>query len=663
MAGRRLIPRKVMKLTHPAATTGNGSDPTRNRGRWWEAEDAEARAAAARDVATVIFSMHTPRNIRDSLATGLYENEPPYWLGATAPNSPLLVQTSSAMDAFTKARANLLRRCIDTAASMLVKQPSEIRCLTSGGAWRLQKRAKQRQKFVNGMLRETGFHEIRKRSFIDGCLTRAGGTPLFEIDWQNKRVVCHRVHASQIAWNDYEGNVPKNLYRRYPMQASVLMDQYPKLASTIRECTRSTQPVNRAYRRIYGNEALADLIEVTETWHLSGDDEKSGFHTKSIANCVLQPDDEWTLPMFPIPRFCWSRSDYGWDNRPVFDDLVGYHVEIGKMMRKINRGQTLACVPRVWIEQGSEIIEDEVTNEIGGIGTYRGTKPEFNTAGAFPPEFYQYLDWLFKQAMSDIGINEMQSAAQIPRGFEQASGVALRELNDTGSTRQILHGQAIEQQTVEAAEICFLLAVEIAKKDKGFSVNALGTKSYEQIDWKDVEGDMKDMRFITTPASALPSGTTAKIQTVTDIIKGGLLPPEEVQAGLGLQLLNFPDFEKVVTLETATWEMVEMMVDAALYEGEYLAPEPYLGSVGLGRLKTMTYRTYCNALQMDGVPERNMDLLRRLMSEADYLTQNPAGKAPQIQQPAANVPAPAPAPAEQSPLAPPPMPAVAGGPQ
>lgn len=657
MPGRRLVPRKIMKMPHSAGTTTE-SNPTRNNGRWWEVEDPKERAAAARDWATVIFSMHEPRNMRDSLAIGLYENEPPYWLGAAMPNSPLLVQTSSAMDAFTKARANLLRRCIDTAASMLVKQPSEIRCVTSGAEWRLQKRAKQRQKFVNGLLRETGFHEIRKRSFIDGCLTRAGGTPLFEIDEQNGRVTCKRIHSSQIAWNDYEGSTPVNLCIRYPEQCSVLMDQYPDKAAEIRTTDRTTHTVSRAYRRIYGNEALADLIEVTEVWHLSANDEKPGRHIKTINGLVLK-DEEWAMQRFPIPRFCWSRSDYGWDNRPVFDDLVGYHVEIGKMMRKINRGQNLACVPRVWIEQGSEVIEDEVTNEIGGVGTYRGTPPQFATSGAFPPEFYQYLDWLFKQAMSDIGINEMQAQAQLPRGFEGASGVALRELNDTGSTRQILHGQAIEQQTVEAGEIVFKLAAQLAKKDKTFSITALGTKSFEQIDWKDVDGDLKDMRFVTTPASALPSGTTAKIQTVTEIIKGGLLPPEEVQAGLGLQLLNFPDFEKVVTLETATWELVEMTIDAALYEGEYLAPEPYLGPTGLNRLKTMTYRAYAQALQMDGVPERNMDLLRRLMSEADTLTQQ--GKAPAIQQPMGAVPAPAPAPLQQSPLAPPPMPQQAAG--
>jgi hypothetical protein len=656
---RPVIKRRTMRLPHPATTVGDETHRPLDDGRWWDQAGEEA-VAAARDETTMVFAEHGARNMRDSLAVGLYENEPPYWLGAALPNSPLLVQTSSTVDAFTKARANLLRRCIGTAASMLVKQPTEIRCVTNGAAWKLKKRAKERQKFVNGMLRETGFHEIRKCTFVDGCLTRSGGLPLFAIDWQNKRIVCRRLHPSHVAWNGYEGGEPSNLYLRYPEQCSVLVDQYPDKAEEIKKATRTTRTVDQSYRQTIGNESLADLIEVTETFHLSADRAKPGRHIKCVEGVTLI-DEEWALPCFPIPRFCWERADYGWDNRPVFDDLVGYHVEIGKAMRKIAKAQSLACVPRVGIEVGSELVEDELTNEIGGFFHFRGTPPVFGTQQALPAEFYRYLDWLFAQAMADIGINEMQSQAQIPRGFEGASGVALRELNDTGSTRQILHGHAIEQQTIEAGEICFQLAAKLAEKDDAFAVNALGTKSYERISWKDVSGDLDDIRFVCTPASALPSGTTAKIQTVTEIIKGGLLPPEEVQGGLGLQLLNFPDFERVVTMETASRELVEMQVDGALYDGEWFAPEPYQSQTGLQLLKTMAYRAYAQALQMDGVPARNLDLLRRLMSEADTLTQTLAGRAPQIQQPLAAVPPPAPAPLEQSPLAPPPMPAVGGG--
>jgi hypothetical protein len=652
MPSKPLIKRQTYRLPHKVGTMGAKSESLADAGRWWKIE-GDAGAAAARQWIDCIYTTHGQRHLMDALFTGLYEGQPPYWLGAMAPRSPLLVQSSLTMDSYTKARANLIRRCIDTAASMLSKNPADIRVETDGASWKLQKKARQRTKFVNGILHECGFHEVQQRTFIDACLARSGGLPKLWIDYTNKKIRCDRLHPSQLVWNDYEGERPFTLGAKYPLSKSYVAELYPDNAKKIEEAPIALRPVNQAYRRMFGVESLADQVNVYETWRLSGDEAKPGRHIVSLENVTLL-DEEWEFDFFPIPRLCWSQADSGWSNSPLADQLVGYHIEIGKSMRKIRRSQDLACVPRVWIEQGSEVVEDELTNEIGGIGHYKGAAPQISPSSALPPEFYNYLDWLFKQAMADTGLNEMQSMGQKPMGLD--SGKALREYNDTGATRQIIKGQAIERQTEVAGEIVFRLAGKLAEKCPDFAANALGAKSFEHIAWKDVAGDMNDIRFRSNPVSALSSTSAGRIQDVTDIIKGGLLPPEEVQGGLGLKLLNFPDLEKVVTMETASRELVEMQVDGALYEGEYFAPEPYQSGSGLTLLKTMAYRAYAQALQMDGVPARNLDLLRRLMSEADQLTQRLAGKAPQIQQPAAAVPAPAPAPLEQSPIAPPPIP-------
>ena len=660
---RQLVKRDVYRLPHRIGTMGTGTDPLRNQGRWWEAAGDEG-AAAARDVVNILHQTHGVRHMMDALFVGLYEGQPPYWLGSMAPRSPLLVQSALTMDAYTKARANLIRRCIDTGASMLAKNPAEIRCETDGASWKLQKRARQQTKFVNGILRECGFHAIQQRTFIDGCLTRSGGLALFSVDYQNSRIRCERLHPSYLVWNDYEGGGGeiRNLHIRRPRSRSFLSDQWPDKAEQIQSAPLTTRPINQAYRRMNGNEELADQVEVNESWHLTDDDDKPGRHIVSLQNVTLT-DEEWPVDFFPIARFCWAEADSGWANSPVADQLVGYHIEIGKAMRKISRSQTLACVPRVFLEAGAEIVEDELTNEIGGIVHYRGTAPQIAPASALPPEFYSYLDWLFRQAMADTGFNELQSQGQKPQGLD--SGKALREYNDTGATRQILKGQRVERNTVEAGEIVFRLAAMLAKRDATFSARALGARSFERIPWHDVEGDYRDVRFRTNPVSALSSTTSGRIQDVTDLIHGGLLPPEEIQGGLGLQLLDFPDLEKVVTLDTAHRELVDMQVDGALYDGEYFAPEPYQGPTGLGLLKTMAFRSYAHALQMDGVPERNLDLLRRLMSEADQLAQRLAGKLPAINLPAGAVPPPAPQQLQPSPIAPPmPVPMQApGGPQ
>jgi hypothetical protein len=617
----------------------------------------------------MLFSLHGQRRLYDDLYTGLYEAQPPFWLIQMRAGAPI-VQAASIMNSYTKARANIIRRCVDTAAAMLAKNPAEIRCQTDGASWKLQRRARQQTKFINGLLRECGFHAIQQRAFVDACLTRAGGLVKFWIDRRNKRIRCDRMHPGAFLWNDYEAPPLHNGGLRYLESRSVLMDRYAddeEKVKLIREAPLATNPqLTHIYRRMFGNEQLADQVEVSEMWHLTDDDKKPGRHILALPNVTLD-DEEWEFDFFPIARLFWAEADRGSCNSPVAEQLVGYHTQVGEMMLTISKGQRLACVPRVWLEKGSEVVEDEITNAIGGVGHYTGTIPQFTTSPAFPPEFYGYLDKLVAWAMADTGLNEFQAQGTLPLGMQDASGRALREMNDTGSTRQVLKGQRIERHTVTAGEIGFRLAGKLAKESPEFAINALGSRSYERISWKDVEGDIRDIRMVTTPTSMLGSTTSGRIQNVVDIIKGGLLPPEEVQGGLGLQLLDFPDLEKVVTLETAIRELVEMMCDGALYDGDYFAPEPYLGPSGLNLLKTMACRTYFHALQMDGVPARNLDMLRRLMSEADYLTQNMAGKQMQIQQPLAAVPPPAPAPLEQSPLAPPPVPSMpvpmaAGGP-
>jgi hypothetical protein len=658
MPRRNLIKRGVSRLPHPVGTLGSVADAAVNNGRWWEAKGDEG-VSQVRSLLNTLHSLHNQRRLYDDLYTGLYEAQPPFWLVQMRTGSPL-IQASNAMNSYTKARANIIRRCVDTAAAMLSKNPAEIRCHTDGASWKLQKRARQQTKFINGLMRETGFHEIQQRCFIDACLTRSGGLAKWSIDEVNGRLRCERVHPGAFLWNDYEAPPVRNAGLRYLESRSVLLDRYPSKAKEIRDAPLGNNPnLTHTYRRMFGNEQLADQVEVSEMWHLTASDKKPGRHVMALQNATLI-DEEWEFDFFPIARLLWADADRGSCNSPVAEQLVGYHTQIAEVMLTITKSQKLACIPRVFIEKGSEVIDDEITNAIGGFVHYTGTPPTVAPSAAIPPEVYAWLDKLVSWAMADTGLNEFQAQGTLPLGMQDASGKALREMNDTGSTRQILKGQRIERHTVSAGEMAYRLAGKLAKKSPDFAVNALGNRSYERISWKDVEGDMRDIRIVTTPASMLGSTTSGRIQNVIDIIKGGLLPPEEVQGGLGLQLLSFPDLEKVVTMETAIRELVDMMVDAALYDGDYFAPEPYLGPSGLSLLKTMAARTYFTSLQMDGVPARNQDMLRRLMSEADFLTQT-LNNAMQIQQPQAAVPAPAPAPAEQSPLAPPPMPAVAGG--
>lgn len=647
----KLVDRPVVKLPHTVRTKGSVADASKDF-RYWEIP-GEDGVKAAQELIRSYKAAHRQRTLFDQLFRGLYDAQLPYWVVAARQGSAI-VQAAALMTSYTRARANIIRRCVDTAGSMLLRSRTELRCETDGASWKLQKRAKAQTKFVNGILRNVGFYELQKETFPDACCSRAGGVVLFEIDEVNERITAKRIHPSFVVWNDYESLPLRTLGMSYPETRSVLMDLYPKQADKLRTVKGAVRELTRAYRRMFGNEYMADQVQVDESWHLSADEKKPGRHIKAVDGVVLV-DEEWDLDFFPVARNMWAPSDAGWCNSPLAEQLIGYHTQVSEMMLAIVKAQRLVCMPRVILSDGAQLEEDELTNEIGGVLHVKGGGPgsvQIGPAQAMPPEYYAWVDKLISMAMADAGINDMQSQGLKPAGLD--SGKAIREYNDTGSTRQILHGQMIEDMTVQAGKIVFRLAAKLAEKKSDFAVNAMGPKSYERISWKDVATDLKDIRLVTNPVSALSSTTAGRIQDVTDIIKGGLLPPEEVQGGLGLKLLNFPDLEKVITIETAVRELVDMMVDGALYDGEFFAPEPYLGPSGLTLLKTMAFRAYAQALQMDGVPERNMDLLRRHMSEADSLTQRLAG-AQNIQQPQAAVPAPAPPSPEQSPIAPPPM--------
>jgi hypothetical protein len=653
---RKLIKRQVVRLPHRMGTMGDLSNAV--DGLHWWAYAGDTAVSAARRWVTVLQSAHAVRRMQDAMYVGLYEGQPPYWLGTLTSISPLLSNSVLTLDSYQRGRCNLVGRCIDTAQAMLAKNPADVRCETDGASWKLQRRARQQTKFCNGGLREQGFHGLQKRLFVDGCISRASGIARFYLDVPGESVRVERLHGKHLVWNDYDGEKPQQLGAKFPKSRSELIRLYPELEEDIKNAPPATWLVDRAYRRMNGNEQVADMVDVYEVVHL-GSKERPGRHIIALENCTLV-DEEWPYDFFPWVRYGWADADTGWANRPVVDQLVGYQNQVAKMLMIIKRSQSLACVPRVWIEQGSEVEEDQVTNEIGGIGYYKaGFKPPtIGPSQALPGEFYQHLNWLIENAMSDTGLNQFQATGRIPAGLEGGSGKALREYNDTGSTRQVIKGQRLECMSVEASTVYYRMSAMLAERCPGFAVRAMGSRSYERISWRDVEGDVSDIRFVSNPVSALSSTTSGRIQDVTDLIKGGLLPPEEVQGGLGLKLLNFPDLEKTITMEIALREMVDMMVDGALYDGEYFAPEPYMGPTGLNWLKTMSAREYFKSFQLDGVPERNRDLLRRLMAEADSLSQRIAGRLPAIEQPQANVLPPAPVQAEQSAIAGPPIPAA-----
>jgi hypothetical protein len=590
----------------PRVSSRPGGTGGLNDGRWWALEDEKRRGEALWQTALTLDQYSGARHMVDALYVGIYENNPPFWLGNQASQSPAMFPFAGEISR-TKTTLNVLKSATDTVAALLSKNLAEIRVLSSGGTWRQQQRAKKLTKYLAGAFDLTGYHAHQQRAFIDGCLTRKGAVK-FWADKSRARVCCERIAPHTLLWNDLEGDQPQNLYEKRAFPREQLKSSFPEHADKIEKASTSGNPGNPAYRRMTGLTQQADMVDVVSGWHLPPDAKTPGMFVTAIEGTVLE-QVEWKHDFFPFATFSWDDAHEGWGGKPLADILIGYQIRLGRMMRVIQRSQDLACVPRVWRERTAEVVNDHVTNEIGGVGDYVGQPPVIAPGNAMAAEYYQFFWKLKEEALAEAGISLLQSRGEKPSGLD--SEPSLREYNDITNTRQVTKGQRLERMTEQAGEIVIALSRDLYNGHPGLRVLAPGTKFLEEIKWSEVDMEEDSYTLRSFAVSALPTHAVGRIQTVTELIKAGIVPQEEA-AGL----LGFPDLEKVVTLANANRDLALMQCDSALYEGEYVGPEPYQD---LDLLVGMATKEYLFALQMSGVPRKNMEFLRRLIAEGDSM--------------------------------------------
>lgn len=612
-----------------AAKTGDG--------RWWSAPEAH-RGQSLWDTVEVLDKYNGARHMRDALYVALYENELPHWLhaGGSSTASPANPVTFGMGEGSGfKATFNLIKSVTDTVAALLSKNLAEVRVLTSGGTWRQQQRSKKLTKYLAGAFDSMDYHAHRGRAFIDGCLTQKGAVK-FWADKSRAKVDCERIAPHTLIWNALDGDSPKNLYQKEPQTRETLTSLFPEHADAIEKAEPALNPLNPAYRRASGLSEHADMVDVVEGWHLpSGLDAdgkpKGGRHVMMIEGTVLL-DETWEHDFFPFATYVWDDAYQGFGGKPLADIVYPYQRRLGRMMRTIQRAQDLACVPRVFREKGSEVIGDQLTDEIGGVVDYVGTPPTIAAASAMPAEYYDFFWKLKEEAFAEAGISLLQSRGEKPSGLD--SEPSLREYNDITNTRQVTKGQRLEAMDKQAAAIIIALSRDLYEDDHKLEVLAPGTKFLEQIQWSEVDMEEDTYTLRSFAVSALPTHAVGRIQTVTELIKAGIVPQDEA-AGL----LGFPDLEKVTTLMNANKDLAMMQVDSALYEGEYIAVEPYQDTE---LLVTLATKELLFSKQMRGVPRKNTDYLLRLISDgAEWTKRKTTAPAPvAAPPPAPGMPAP-----------------------
>lgn len=563
--------------------------------RWWTLKGQEC----ANSITGVVESLQAKQEgrIRQYVINArLYGNNSIYGMGG-ARVAQLPASKERMSDPVTMS-------VIDTATARIGQNKPRPYFLTSGGSYKLQRKAKQLNKLLDGVFYEAKAYRIGAEAQRD-C--EVFGDGLLHVFPRHKRVAIERVLPHEIWVDEVEAvyGRPRQLHWVRPADRELLIGLFPKHEVAIRSAPSAQ------FKDLGIDQVQADMVMVRQSWHLrSSPDADDGLEVISIAGTVLQ-EREWTRDFFPFARFRWSPRPMGYWSQGLCEQLTPKQLELNKLLFIIQRSFHMAGSFKIFLEEGSKIVKAHVNNDIATIITYRGKPPEYFVPQVIPPEYYQQVLWIVQSMYERAGFPPLVSSGQKPAGLN--SGQAIRDYKDTTSERQKTAEELNQDAYMDLGTMAVAVAQEIAEEEGGYyeaSAPTGRTMETVKLSAEDLASDEYHQQCF--PTSSLPKEPGARLQTITEYIQAGFVNQRQ-----GRRLLDFPDLEAHESLANAAEDLLTKVLDDICDEGEFAPPEP---TDDLLMAKELVVE-FINRARSQGLEEDRLDLLRTWNVQVDALMQ------------------------------------------
>lgn len=471
------------------------------------------------------------------------------------------------------ATRNVVRSICDTATALISRTWPRPRVVTDGGDWEVQNRAQLLDKFLVGVYRQAKVYQVAQQAFRDSAIYGTGVFALRECGrGVNFHLKAERVLASDLIVDEQETTAnatSTDYYLRKVMHKRSAVRKFAKGNAELRDAIlASAGKHSSAWPG--GRKVPADHVVVVEAWHI-GDDDTPGRHVQAIEGVELSRR-EWNHPWPPLVILYWSPPLSGFYGDGVAYRQYGRQLRINYMYRWIQRCQDLIAVPRVWVDAVNGPLRIQVSNEIGEIVGYHGSKPEFQTPQAVGPEVYAWVDKLQAGGFDDEGISQATANNQLPVGVESAP--AQREYSFKEGTRFAPVSQRWEDAVArECAMKCMALyrdhAVSTGPEEGTPQVIWTAKNLREVIDWESVDLTTEQYEIRVEASSLEELSPHSRIQSVIELAQTGWITPD-----MGRKLLGHPDIEREDKVSNASRTYAEW-VATNLRQGRFVPPNAY----------------------------------------------------------------------------------------
>ncbi len=569
---------------------------------WWQPDKAELLPVALKQLDT---GMSETRFL-DGLITRLYYNQGTVGnLSTSLAVAPTQIPTPFLRSLEALTQANGLRAVIETAASMLVRDP-DFKVQTTGSSWAVQRSARKLSQWVTGANRKNKLAETIYQVFIDGCTNRVGGFKPFVED--NKLQV-ERVRPDSIIYADHEGPYSKTMGQRHGVPRARLKAMYGIEPGDAKDLPRY-QPDPMYLVSWINSWVDVDLVEVFEGWHCSSGDGDPGKHVVCAGNGKVLFEEPWDYDWPGIILFRWAPSYAGMGGTPLGEQLIPYQLQLQRMDRTITEAISKLAIGRVWMKKVGA--PPPLSDQPASVSYYTGDQPPIIQPGmAMGQEYYNRRQLLRAEMFELAGVSIAQASGAKEAGL--TAGVALREHNEQAYSRLMFQAQTLDRALEQVAYAEIALADKHFSKS-GYKVAAPGTRLLNEIDWKAI--DIKEMGEYEVQARtlrSLPNHPSARAEMLTEWVKLGQLDPKRV-----IKLMGARDLESIEDRLSIGEELAERQIASAIDDCEYIAPEPYQGDA-LGILVEQGQLEYLKGV-FAKAPRENLECLRRLIESARQLS-------------------------------------------
>ncbi len=528
---------------------------------------------------------------------------------------------------------NVCRSATDTLTSKISKHRPLPQCMTQRGSWTNQKRARKMTQFLEGEFYRQRIYETHSPRIVRDALVFGRG--VLKVWVEGKHLKTERSHPWELYVDEWDARhgAPQNLYHCRSMDRGVALERFARTESGgMRKSVKTALEEAGRFTLDTGHDddrdgMTVDRVDILEAWHLpSAEGAKDGRHVIICEGCTLI-DEAWEYDYFPFAILNFSDPLVGFWGHGLVEQIEGFQYEINLASEKSSEQYRMSGVG-ILVPDNGKIYDTQIRNGITQIHHKAGGTPSVFDMDLVNEHTRQRPRELTQDALNESGLSQMSVQSQKPAGI--TAGVALQTLDDFETERFMVPGRAYESWNLQIARLLIDGAKQLAEQYGDHAVSVPMKGGLLDLNWSDVYVDGVEIRIFNT--SLLPQQLGARLEKLKDMWNTGL-----IDRAMFLRHLDAPDLQAELDLETADKlvidEMLERMSEAEEDEGEaaYMPPSAYQqiweepseagGAIRPGWAPRRAQQKYNRGL-LDGVPEVNLELLRRFIKDCDELIAN-----------------------------------------